>query len=87
MTPLVSIIVPIYNVETYIQECIDSVVAQSFANFEVILVNDGSQDNCGIICNENAERDSRIRVIHQQNQGVTRARANGVAAARGGIHL
>lgn len=83
MTPLVSIIVPVYKVEAYIQECIDSILSQDFTNFELILVNDGSPDNCGAICDANAAKDSRIRVIHQENQGVTRARANGVTAARG----
>lgn len=81
--PAISIIVPVYKVEKYLQECIDSILAQTFTNFELILVNDGSPDNCGNICDANAARDSRIRVIHQGNQGVTRARANGVHAARG----
>lgn len=81
--PLISVVVPVYKVEAYLQECIDSILAQSFTDFELILVNDGSPDNCGAICDQNAARDSRIRVIHQENQGVTRARANGVAAAKG----
>ncbi len=81
--PLISVVVPVYKVEAYLQECIDSILAQSFTDFELILVDDGSPDNSGSICDENATRDSRICVIHQENQGVTRARANGVAAARG----
>lgn len=81
--PRISVIVPVYKVEAYLQECIDSILAQTFTDFELILVNDGSPDNCGAICDQNAARDSRIRVIHQENQGVTRARANGVAAAKG----
>ena len=79
----ISVIVPVYNVERYLHRCIDSVLGQSFRDFELILVDDGSPDNCGAICDQNAARDSRIRVIHQENQGVTRARANGVAAAKG----
>ncbi len=82
-SPFISIIVPIYKVEPFLQECIDSILAQTFTDFELILVNDGSPDNCGAICDANAAKDSRIRVIHQENQGVTRARANGVAAAKG----
>lgn len=81
--PLISVVVPVYKVEAYLQECIDSILAQSFTDFELILVDDGSPDNSGSICDENATRDSRICVIHQENQGVTRARANGVAAAKG----
>ncbi len=81
--PLISVIVPIYKVEAYLQECIDSILAQTFTDFELILVNDGSPDNCATICDQNATKDSRIRVIHQKNQGVTRARANGVTAAQG----
>ena len=82
-TPFISVIVPVYKVEPFLQECIDSILAQTFTDFELILVNDGSPDNSGSICDQAAARDSRIRVIHQKNQGVTRARANGVAAARG----
>lgn len=79
----ISVIVPVYKVEAFLQECIDSILAQTFTDFELILVDDGSPDNCGTICDQAAARDSRIRVIHQDNQGVTRARANGVAAAVG----
>lgn len=82
-SPFISVIVPVYKVEQLIQECIDSILAQNFTDFELILVDDGSPDNCGVICDQNAARDSRIRVIHQKNQGATRARANGVAAAHG----
>lgn len=81
--PTISVIVPVYKVEAYLQECIDSILAQTFQDFELILVNDGSPDSCGEICERNAAKDTRIRVIHQKNQGVTRARANGVAAASG----
>ncbi len=82
-SPTISVIVPVYKVEAYLQECIDSILSQTFRDFELILVNDGSPDTCGEICERNAARDERIRVIHQENQGVTRARANGVAAAKG----
>lgn len=82
-TPFISVIVPVYKVEPFLQECIDSIMAQTFTDFELILVDDGSPDNCGSICDQNADRDSRIRVLHQINQGVTRARANGVAVAKG----
>lgn len=82
-TPFISVIVPVYKVEAFLQECIDSILAQTYTDFELILVDDGSPDNCGAICDANAAKDSRIRVLHQANQGVTRARANGVAAARG----
>lgn len=70
----VSIIVPVYKVEKYIRHCIDSVLAQSFLNWELILVDDGSPDNCGSICDEYASRDGRIRVIHKKNGGLSSAR-------------
>lgn len=81
--PQVSIIVPVYKVEPYIRRCLDSIVAQTFTDWECILVDDGSPDKCGVICDEYAAKDSRFKVIHQENQGVTRARANGTAVARG----
>lgn len=81
--PRISVIVPVYKTEHYLQVCIDSILAQTFCDFELILVNDGSPDGCSTICDRAANQDSRIRAIHQENQGVTRARANGVAAARG----
>ena len=69
-----SIIVPVYNTEKYLRECIDSILAQTFTDFELILVDDGSTDNSGAICDEYAQKDARIQVIHQKNGGVTRAR-------------
>lgn len=81
--PQVSIIVPVYKVEPYIRRCLDSILAQTFTDWECILVDDGSPDQSGAICDEYAVRDARFVVIHQENQGVTRARANGVALARG----
>ena len=81
--PQISVVVPVYKVEHFLQECIDSILAQTYRDFELVLVDDGSPDSCGDICDRNALKDHRIRVIHQTNQGVTRARANGVAAACG----
>lgn len=83
MQPLISIIVPIYKVELYLRKCVDSILAQTYQNLEVILVDDGSPDNCGLICDEYAAKDPRIRVIHQENSGVAAARNAGVDAARG----
>lgn len=82
-TPLISIIVPIYNVEDYLAQCIDSILVQSYTNFELILVDDGSPDNCGIICDEYAEKDNRIIVIHQTNGGLSDARNSGLNIAKG----
>lgn len=72
--PEISVIVPVYKVEAYINRCVDSVLAQSFADFELILVDDGSPDNSGAICDEYAAKDARIHVIHQENQGQSCAR-------------
>jgi glycosyltransferase involved in cell wall biosynthesis len=83
MNPKISIIVPIYNVEKYLNKCIDSILAQTFIDFELILVNDGSPDNCGEICNEYAKKDSRIKVIHKENGGVSSARNTGIEIAKG----
>lgn len=78
-----SIIVPVYNVESVLPRCIDSILAQTFSDFELILIDDGSPDRCGIICDEYAKKDTRIKVIHQENQGVSCARNNGLDAAEG----
>ena len=67
MNPLISVIVPIYNVEAYLPRCLDSIVNQTYQNLEIILVDDGSPDNCGAICDEYARRVRRIRVIHKMN--------------------
>lgn len=82
-TPFFSVIVPIYNVEQYLNECVDSVLRQSFSDIEVILVDDGSPDNCGAICDAYQARDSRIRVIHKPNGGLSDARNAGIRLARG----
>ena len=81
--PLVSIIVPIYNVESYLHECVDSVIAQTYTNLEIILVDDGSPDRCPIICDEYAKQDSRIQVIHKPNGGLSDARNAGMKIAKG----
>ena len=81
MKDRIGVIVPVYKTEKYVAECIESILAQTYTNFRLILVNDGSPDNAGAICDEYATRDSRITVIHQENAGVTRARARGVEEA------
>ena len=65
----ISVIVPIYKVEEYLHRCIDSIINQTYTNLEIILVDDGSPDNCPMICDEYAKKDSRIRVIHKKNGG------------------
>lgn len=76
--PKISVIVPVYKVEKYINQCIDSILAQTFSDFELILVDDGSPDKCGEICDEYAKKDSRIHVIHQENGGLSAARNTGI---------
>lgn len=78
---LIGVIVPVYKVEKYVSECIESILAQTYTNFRLILVDDGTPDNAGKICDEYAKKDPRITVIHQENAGVTRARARGVEEA------
>ena len=77
MTPKVSIIVPVYNTEKYLRPCLDSIQAQTFTDFEAILVDDGSTDSSGIICDEYAAQDSRFVVVHKKNEGVAKARDYG----------
>ncbi len=79
----ISVIVPVYRVEKYLPACIDSILNQTFTDFELILVDDGSPDRCPEICDETAKRDARVRVIHQANQGLSAARNAGIEAARG----
>ena len=79
--PLVSVIIPIYKVEPYIHECVESVINQTYKNLEIILVDDGSPDNCPKICDEYALKDSRIKVIHKENGGLSDARNAGMKIA------
>lgn len=83
MKELVSIIVPIYNVEEYLAKCVDSILAQTYKNIEIILVNDGSPDNCLNICLAYAKNDSRVTVINKKNGGLSDARNAGIAKATG----
>lgn len=83
MQPLVSIIVPIYRTEKYLKRCVDSILSQTLTDIEVILVDDDSPDNCPKICDEYAHSDSRIKVIHKRNDGVSAARNAGIDAASG----
>ncbi len=76
--PAISVIVPVYKVEKYIHRCVDSILDQTFTDFELILVDDGSPDNCGAICDEYAAKDSRVEVIHQENGGLSAARNAGI---------
>lgn len=78
-----SFIVPVYKVEKYLRECVDSILAQTLESFELLLVDDGSPDNCPEICDEYAEKDSRVRVFHKENGGVSSSRNVGIAGARG----
>lgn len=81
--PLVSVIVPIYNVEPYLRECVDSIICQTYCNIEIILVDDGSPDGCPSICDEYAATYSNIRVIHKPNGGLSDARNTGLAVSKG----
>ena len=83
MMPKISVIIPVYNVEEYLQECIDSVLSQTFTDFECIIIDDGSIDNSGRICDEYAIKDERIKVIHKKNGGVSSARNAGLDIAQG----
>lgn len=82
-TPAVSIIVPVYKVERYLRQCVDSILAQTFTDWELILVDDGSPDGSGAICDDYAAADSRVRVLHTPNGGLSRARNRALAVARG----
>ena len=83
MKDLISIIVPIYKVETYLNRCIESITCQTYGNIEIILVDDGSPDNCPIVCDKWAKRDGRIKVIHKKNGGLSDARNAGIDIATG----
>lgn len=80
---VISVIVPVYNVEKYLSQCIESILNQTFNNWELILIDDGSTDNSGEICDEYATKDNRIRVIHKENGGISSARNTGLNATKG----
>ena len=80
---MISIIVPVYNVEKYLKKCVDSILNQTYRNVEIILVDDGSPDNCPAICDSYAKKDKRIRVIHKKNGGLVNARKSGLEIAQG----
>lgn len=81
---MISIIIPVYRAETYFDDCVSSILAQSFSDFELILVDDGSPDRCPELCDKWAATDDRIKVIHKQNGGVSSARNSGLDIASGG---
>ena len=83
MEELISVIVPVYNIEGYLPRCLETIAAQSYQNLEIILVDDGSTDSSGQICDSFAEKDCRTIVIHQQNQGLWAARNTGQKIAKG----
>ena len=82
-TPKISVIVPVYNVEKYLRQCLDSILAQTFTDFELLLIDDGSLDTSGTICDEYAALDSRVRVFHKENGGVSSARNLGIDESKG----
>ena len=82
---LISVIVPVYNVKPYLKKCFDSIVRQNYRNLEIILVDDGSTDGSGDLCEELARQDSRVRAIHKKNGGLGSARNAGMDAAKGEI--
>lgn len=81
--PKISVIVPVYNVEKYLSRCVKSILRQSYTDFELILVDDGSPDNCPILCDKWAKSDSRIHVIHKKNGGLSSARNAGIKISIG----
>jgi glycosyltransferase involved in cell wall biosynthesis len=82
---MISVIIPVYNAKDYLEDCIDSVLSQTYGNFELLLIDDGSTDGSGEICDAYAEHDSRIKVIHQENSGVSNARNRGLDEAKGDV--
>jgi glycosyltransferase involved in cell wall biosynthesis len=83
MAPKISVVIPVYNVEKYLHRCVDSILTQTFQDFEIILINDGSQDKSGVICDEYALKDKRVKVIHKKNARVAAARNDGIRIAKG----
>lgn len=86
MEDLISVIIPVYNVQKYLHRCLDSVRKQTYKNLEIILVDDGSTDKSPLICDRFAQKDKRIKVIHQKNAGVDRARNAGIQICGGGLY-
>lgn len=84
--PAISIIIPVYNAEKYLRRCVESVLSQSFTDFELILVDDGSKDASPQICDEFANKDNRVQVIHKANGGVSAARKDGLDITKGEYH-
>lgn len=80
---VISVIIPVYKVEPYLRQCLDSVVNQTYKNLEIIIIDDGSPDDCGVICDEYADRDCRIKVVHKRNEGLSAARNDGIRLATG----
>lgn len=80
---IISVIVPIYNVETYLRRCVDSILQQTYTNLEIILLDDGSPYNAGAICDEYKTIDNRVKIIHQENKGLSKARTTGIEHATG----
>ena len=81
----ISVIIPVYNTEAYLPRCIESVIGQTYGDWELLLVDDGSTDGSGDICDRYAKQDERIRVIHNQNQGPAASRENGIKNSKGGL--
>lgn len=85
--PLITVIIPIYKVEAYLDECVQSILNQTYHNLEIILVDDGSPDRCGEMCEVYAEKDARVKVIHQKNKGLSGARNSAIDIATGEYQL
>ncbi len=83
MEPLISVIIPVYNVEKHLRKCVESIISQSYKNIEILLIDDGAKDASPAICDEYAQKDSRVKVIHKQNAGVAKARNTGIENAAG----
>lgn len=83
--PKISVIVPVYNAEKWLRRCVDSILAQTFTDFEILLVDDGSSDTSGVICDEYASKDARVRVFHKPNGGVSSARNVALDNLGGGL--